>query len=280
MGRLNKGIRVDSHHPDRYPLGPPIVENIAGVWEFRLPVKLRNRWASLPGHVIHLVTAGNYRLSIENHFYEIGPGDVVWFQEAEDTEWWCGEKETVFYSVHFMAGKLTPPPLDQRRVASTSRLREAYRKLHDASHMPVGPARDCRLYAELLVIIGELLRDESVGSQRPVSLWEKIERRVRKEKRFDARMPDLEALSGASASSIARDCRAVTGASPMRRIREIRVEEAKGLLLHSSMNVTEIAASLNYGRIHEFSREFSNVQGVSPTAYRKSRPTFVRATPS
>ena len=77
-------------------------------------------------------------------------------------------------------------------------------------------------------------------------------------------------MGSTSRSSIVRLCRQATGMSPMKRIQQIRMEEAKGLLLSSSLNITEIAQYLGYIRMHEFSREFTLYFGTSPKQFRNS----------
>ncbi|MHC4874825.1 MAG: helix-turn-helix domain-containing protein [Planctomycetota bacterium] len=50
----------------------------------------------------------------------------------------------------------------------------------------------------------------------------------------------------------------------MQRLRSLRMSEARGLLIYSSLNITQIAQYLDYPRVHEFSREFKKYFGVSP----------------
>jgi AraC-like DNA-binding protein len=54
----------------------------------------------------------------------------------------------------------------------------------------------------------------------------------------------------------------------MRRIQTVRMEEARGLLLFSTLNVTQVAEYLGYPRLHEFSREFSQYFGAPPSRVR------------
>jgi transcriptional regulator GlxA family with amidase domain len=51
----------------------------------------------------------------------------------------------------------------------------------------------------------------------------------------------------------------------MRRLRELRLAEAQGLLRFSTLSVSQVAEYLGYPRVHEFSREFSRRMGRPPS---------------
>lgn len=53
----------------------------------------------------------------------------------------------------------------------------------------------------------------------------------------------------------------------MEYFRKLKIEEAKILIRESSMNFTQIADSLGYESIHNFSRQFKKITGMSPTEY-------------
>ena len=54
----------------------------------------------------------------------------------------------------------------------------------------------------------------------------------------------------------------------------VRLSRARGLLIESGMSVKEIAATVGYGRQHEFTRAFRRVTGVSPTDFRRNPTSF------
>lgn len=59
-------------------------------------------------------------------------------------------------------------------------------------------------------------------------------------------------------------------ASPMKYYAALKINEAKKLLREGRLSVGEIAISLGYPDIHNFSRAFKKSTGFSPTAYVKS----------
>ncbi|WP_285773697.1 helix-turn-helix transcriptional regulator [Microtetraspora sp. NBRC 13810] len=62
-----------------------------------------------------------------------------------------------------------------------------------------------------------------------------------------------------------------TGVSPGRFLSAVRLQEAKRLLLSTSMSVTEISHKVGYSSVGTFSTRFKNSVGLSPTAYRELR---------
>ena len=61
------------------------------------------------------------------------------------------------------------------------------------------------------------------------------------------------------------------GVSPKEYLNRFCLEQAKSLLRHSDLNVSQIAASVGYNDVLAFSSFFSKKQGKSPTAYRKEK---------
>jgi AraC-like DNA-binding protein len=61
----------------------------------------------------------------------------------------------------------------------------------------------------------------------------------------------------------------VTGISPRRFLSALRMQEAKRLLLASSLTVADISYLVGYNSIGTFSSRFRTCVGVSPTAYRQ-----------
>ena len=62
-----------------------------------------------------------------------------------------------------------------------------------------------------------------------------------------------------------------TGVSPGRFLAAIRLEEAKRLLVSTSLTVTEISHRVGYTSVGTFGSRFTSAVGVSPTSYRECR---------
>lgn len=61
----------------------------------------------------------------------------------------------------------------------------------------------------------------------------------------------------------------VTGVTPGRFLTAVRLQEAKRLLLSTSLNVADISAQVGYSSTGSFTRRFTESVGLAPTQYRK-----------
>jgi AraC-like DNA-binding protein len=61
----------------------------------------------------------------------------------------------------------------------------------------------------------------------------------------------------------------VTGVTPGRFLTAVRLQEAKRLLLSTSLNVADISARVGYSSTGSFTRRFTESVGLAPTQYRK-----------
>src|SRR5262245_22989115 len=61
----------------------------------------------------------------------------------------------------------------------------------------------------------------------------------------------------------------VTGVSPGRFLSALRLEQAKHLLISTSLNVADISVRVGYNSVGTFSSRFSRSVGMSPTAFRR-----------
>lgn len=85
------------------------------------------------------------------------------------------------------------------------------------------------------------------------------------------RVLTLEEMSrdlGYSVSVLKRQIKETVGLSPMAYFMDLKMEEAKRLLTHSPLSITEIALQLGFSSVHHFSRQFKQKTGVSPTDYK------------
>ena len=62
-----------------------------------------------------------------------------------------------------------------------------------------------------------------------------------------------------------------TGLTLKRYHFELRMQEARALLLRNERNVTQIAEHLGFDSVHSFSKRFKAFTGLSPLAFRRER---------
>ncbi|MGC5772163.1 helix-turn-helix domain-containing protein [Paenibacillus pabuli] len=79
---------------------------------------------------------------------------------------------------------------------------------------------------------------------------------------------DLAYLSGRSLSTFKRDFQAIYHTSPLKWIRNRRLDQAKKLLLETTLSVTEICFSTGFENVAHFSKVFKLQFGLPPSEFR------------
>lgn len=72
-----------------------------------------------------------------------------------------------------------------------------------------------------------------------------------------------------SASHLHRLCQQVYGQSPMQKLLELRMERARQLLTTTHWSLTQIASTLGYQDVFNFSNRFKKYSGLAPSLYRR-----------
>jgi YesN/AraC family two-component response regulator len=85
----------------------------------------------------------------------------------------------------------------------------------------------------------------------------------------DISLTDAAALVHLNPSYLSQLFKQQTGGKFVDYVIEMRMEEAKKLLLKTSLRVSEIAERLGYGDISYFSSTFKKLIGCTPLEYRK-----------
>jgi AraC-like DNA-binding protein len=233
------------------------------------------RATSLPGHLLHLIVAGRVRQQCNGRQYVLGPGCVMWYHEDELVQTRLIRPPLVFYSVNFIAPSLPPPPHDQRMFSRRRALQPHFAALVRAWQNCVDTPleRTFRCHAALLEILRQLSPSRRIrGKMDPIARqWWEIETALRKDLSQNVPLDHMVRLSGMSASSIARACQHAVNMPPKRRMKQVRMSLARGLLGQRDLSVTAIARRLGYIRVHEFSRDFRAHFGMPPTSLRQVR---------
>lgn len=83
------------------------------------------------------------------------------------------------------------------------------------------------------------------------------------------RTDELAALAGLSPDYFRKLFSRTYGVSPVAYIHALRIRKAKEMLMSDYLTITDIAISLGYENIYDFSRCFKKAVGVAPSAYLK-----------
>jgi AraC-like DNA-binding protein len=224
---------------------------------------------SLPGHLIHIVIEGEVEQNAGGIIERFGPGDSIWYWENEPVQGRIIKAPWRFYTINFIAPSLPPPPLTERvKPASTHAISAAHEmfKIWNNTNMPQ-LERHLRLHKLLLEIMIELISESTLGqcAESEAALWWKVEAVVRHDLSQPFRIATICEMFHKSERSLFRACNKATGMPPIRRIRQIRLSYARGLLTHSGLTVSEVAYRVGYKRVQEFSRDYKKQFGIPPS---------------
>jgi AraC-like DNA-binding protein len=260
------------------PLNGAIVTGIRLVDELERARTGLFRAVSLPGHLIHIVTHGEVEQEAGGIVERFKEGDSVWYWENEPVQGRVVEAPWRFYTVSFMAPSLPPPPPNERVKPVSSRVVTRVRDLllvwRNTQLPPV--VRHIRLHALLLEVILELLSDTAREqcAEAEAGLWWRIEAALRADLSQPVSLGVLCELGHRSEHSIFRACKKATGLSPMKRVKQVRLSHARGMLQFSRLSISEIAYDVGYERVQEFSRDYRKHYGCTPSQARCAGPDY------
>jgi AraC-like DNA-binding protein len=119
-------------------------------------------------------------------------------------------------------------------------------------------------YRLLLSPIGQRLRNLLVTDSHASRIAKAIHR-LRIVYRSCLKVPDLAKVAGMSTSSFHEHFKQVTGTTPLQFQKDLRLIDAKQLLMQSNKTVAEVAFAFGYESPTHFSRDYSRKFGVAPS---------------
>ena len=99
---------------------------------------------------------------------------------------------------------------------------------------------------------------------------EQILKYLRKHYKEEIVFEDLANQIGISYSYMRKMIREETGNSLMDNVNLLRIDEAKRLLLHSDLSLTQIASEVGYHNVQSLNRFFKKYEGVSPSDFKNN----------
>jgi AraC-like DNA-binding protein len=231
------------------------------------------RSSSLPGHLIHYVIEGEVHQRWGGHTQYLSAGHTVWYYQDEITTGEIQRAPWSFYTVNFIAPALSPPPFEAQVVRHGDAAAQRFEALLEAwRNTGLGPMqRQFTVHARLLDLLALLLPTQSEGflMNSTTKDWWQVEATIRRALDQPWSLDLVQQHTGISVRTLNRSCQRATGVSPMQRIKQIRLSYAKGLLLYSARSVGEIARAVAYRRPQEFSRDYRQHYGLTPTHERR-----------
>jgi AraC-like DNA-binding protein len=260
------------------PIAGPIIQRVALVDRVSRPELDQFRSSSLPGHLLHFVVEGRVQQTSGGRNQHLAPGDVVWYFEDESVRGEIEQAPWTFFTVNFEAPTLAPPPEHKRiqhvKLATASK----FEALFDAwrNQRQTDMARHLRVHALLLDLLFDLLpvAQTTHRMDAPSKPWWTIEAKLRGKLAEPIDLEYLQKLSGLSQRNIVEVCELATHTTPMKRVKELRLSYARGLVQHSDLTVSEIAYRTGYSRVQELSRDYHERFKVTPREERAQEPSY------
>lgn len=234
-------------------------------------------------HQIILIVSGNVDFLVNGKLFHAGAGDLAIFSCYEDHSVFirsgayerfvlqldpaADDRECPAYSL------LTDRPSGFSNVISILPYRQQIRELFEAlireyeSRQSLGEWMLRLLISQLLITVFRCTGLETKSLQDPIVLDLK--------RQFESHFSEkytLEALAETyciSVSSLSHRFQAMTGTSVMDYLLSCRIARAKHLLANTDRSIGEIVEACGFSDNSNFSRRFRQLNGLSPTAFRK-----------
>ncbi|WP_148253737.1 AraC family transcriptional regulator [Aidingimonas lacisalsi] len=169
-------------------------------------------------------------------------------------------------------------PLPMASVAMTPGIREAVTRLVRALHDRV----DAQVMGQARVrdVIFEALKGEQGPALRALiqnrgnySRIVQVLSQMHANFDHDLGVDTLAREANMSVSSFHHHFKRITHASPLQYLKRLRLIKARLLLGHDDLNVNQIAATVGYRSVPQFSRDYKRYFGVSPVKDRQASPS-------
>ncbi len=174
---------------------------------------------------------------------------------------------------HGAAEAIRLPAVERRVVGTTvTALASAYRALHAGDAMAIQSTRHL-LLALLLQLAaareGVQVQPAPAGMLR---VYRRFLQTLEAGYLHSRQVASYAAAVGCSTRTLARACEALGGASPKALVERRVLLEAKRLLAHSALGVTQISATLGYSEPTNFVKAFRRAEGMTPLQFRQQLP--------
>jgi|GEM_PF-5495839 len=192
---------------------------------------------------------------------------------------------SVGYNLHTPVGH---DPIQQAKLPLRLRMSVAHRKAIKTIFGELVKAYKRQDYAGSIAVRGKLLEliarvsdlcqtaNDKQTIARPTNTVTKDSRIVEAQRYIDTHLDEpctvarLARHCGLSPSHFSHLFQKTIGLTPMEFLRRRRVDHAKLMLAESDYSVSEVAEQVGYADPFHFSRVFSKLEGMSPSAYRES----------
>jgi AraC-like DNA-binding protein len=171
-----------------------------------------------------------------------------------------------------------PPPFDRivgrLQLPRARQIGELIRSICEHATRATAYAQ-LRMSAEIMHILTTIIEDTTTPTMtdsavRYGSVMEQTAEFMRDHCADPLSVESLATRAGVSTCYFRRLFAQNFGMTPHAYLTELRLSRAKDLMLHTAMTLSEIALQSGFSSIHNFSRAFKKLQGISPSDFRRT----------
>lgn len=222
---------------------------------------------SHPHHELIVIKSGAMLLKTRHGEFIARPGDILFYQAGLIHEEISQSDDPV--SSYFLpfSTRIKLPDLPLRMRDSEGRIVELFRWIHRdlREHRPKG---DC------LALLETIIRELRWLLARPKDDWlEHVREHLQSRFADPLSLDDVARHADMSRFAFVRKFKRLCGRTPMEELRQIRLHEARNLVLSSDLPMKMIAAKVGIGDEYQLSKLFRRYFGIAPRDMRNTNTT-------
>jgi AraC family transcriptional activator of pobA len=234
------------------------------------------------GHGVHLIDSEKYEVKPNSLFF-MSPGQVHDFQLSEDTEGYTINFSAEFYAlqlknkdslneipVYAIEQPISAVYLDEAQADDLRKLIDGIADEYEGEQS--GHHDVLRAYLSIFLVKASRMAEPAANgdpTQRSVSITRRFKGLLEQHFRTVSEVEQYARMLRITERALNEATRRAAGATAGKLMRERVMLEAKRLLLHSEVAVSEIADQLSFDDPAYFSRCFKKHTGRSPVDYRQ-----------
>lgn len=220
---------------------------------------------SHPFHELIVIKSGSMLLKTRHGELITRPGDILFYESGMIHEEISLPQDPVSsYCLSFSARtKLPDLPL---------RLRDSEGRVAELLHWMHRDLREGRPVADCLALLETIIRELRWLIARPQDAWlEHVRKNLHTRFADPLSLDDVARHAGMSRFAFIRKFKRLCGRTPMGELRQIRIHEARNLILSSDLPLKTIAAKVGIGDEYQLSKLFRRYFGISPRDIRSRK---------
>ena len=217
-------------------------------------------------HELTFLLDGNMTYYVNDEKYEMVSGDIIYLPAGSMRQRDAGNKPIDYVSINFHARETLP----LKSLASDSINEEIMLLLNflDLAYASPSEANPKKLVTVLDALVWQISDNLIAGNKTPLAI--EIANYLANHYREKISLDDISNVTYFSVAYCESEFRKTFGKSIIHYLIDLRISEAKNLLIETSMPCSVIAELVGFDDANYFSRIFKKRMGISPLQFRAS----------